>query len=88
MEQDPGPDTIQGETIHPAGTAQPGVQVNERTGEPRVDAAIRKLADLDDLPVPEHAPVFEHIHGQLVEVLGELHHGADAACAADGGDPA
>ncbi len=45
------------------------------TGEPRVDAALRQLGDLDERPVSEHPPVFERIHGQLVEVLGELHSG-------------
>ena len=49
------------------------------TGEPRVDAALRQLGELDDLPVAEHPPVFERIHGQLVEVLGELHSGTGQA---------
>jgi hypothetical protein len=53
------------------------------TGEPRVDAAIRPLAELGELPVSEHPPVFERIHGQLVEVLGELHYGPEAAEPAD-----
>jgi hypothetical protein len=47
----------------------------EATGEPRVDAALRRLGELDDAAVSEHPPVFERIHGQLVEVLGELHTG-------------
>ncbi|HUJ08068.1 MAG TPA: hypothetical protein VLX31_18320 [Streptosporangiaceae bacterium] len=47
------------------------------TGEPRVDAALRMLGELDGLPVTEHPQVFERVHGQLVEVLGELHAGAD-----------
>jgi len=45
------------------------------TGEPRVDAALRQLGDLDERPVSEHPPVFERVHGQLVDVLGELHSG-------------
>jgi hypothetical protein len=40
-----------------------------------VDAALRRLGELDRLPVSEHPPVFERVHGQLVEVLGELHSG-------------
>jgi len=54
------------------GTAAP-----DSTGEPRVDDALRRLDELADLPVVEHPPVFEAIHGQLVEVLGELRIGAD-----------
>jgi hypothetical protein len=42
------------------------------TGDPRVDAALRKLGALESLPVSEHPPIFERVHGQLVEVLGEL----------------
>src|SRR5258708_2886404 len=49
------------------------------TGEPRVDGALRRLGQLDGLPVSEHPPVFERIHGELVEVLGELHSGPDSA---------
>ncbi|MGN6794411.1 MAG: hypothetical protein ACTHJW_18655, partial [Streptosporangiaceae bacterium] len=45
------------------------------TGEPRVDAALGRLSDLDDLPVSEHPGVYERIHEQLVDVLGELHQG-------------
>ncbi len=49
------------------------------TGEPRVNAAIGRLGELGELPVSEHAQVYERIHGQLVEVLGELHSGAGQA---------
>ena len=42
------------------------------TGEPRVDAALTLLGDLAELPVHEHAAVFEQVHAQLSEVLGEL----------------
>jgi hypothetical protein len=43
-----------------------------QTGDQRVDEALRGLDELDELPVSEHPPVFERIHGELVEVLGEL----------------
>ena len=46
------------------------------TGEPRVDAALGRLSELDELPVSEHPGVYERIHEQLVDVLGELHQGA------------
>jgi hypothetical protein len=45
------------------------------TGEPRVDAALRRLGELEELPVAEHPGVYERVHEQLVEVLGELHSG-------------
>jgi hypothetical protein len=53
------------------------------TGDPRVDSAIAHLSGLRELPVSEHPPVFERIHGQLVEVLGELHTGASLADSAE-----
>jgi hypothetical protein len=45
------------------------------TGEPRVDAAVGRLDQLGELPVSEHPGVYERIHEELVEVLGELHPG-------------
>ena len=42
------------------------------TGEPRVDAALARLDELEGLPVTEHHAVFEDVHGRLSEVLGEL----------------
>ena len=71
MEHDTGPGRRPGRA--PAGRERPG------TGEPRVDAALRRLDELSDLPVSEHPQVYERIHGQLVEVLGELHSGQGPA---------
>jgi len=45
------------------------------TGEPRVDAALRLLERLPDLPVNEHPELFEQVHAQLSDVLGELDSG-------------
>jgi hypothetical protein len=42
------------------------------TGEPRVDAALRLLDRLPELPVSEHPDVYEQVHAQLSDVLGEL----------------
>lgn len=42
------------------------------TGEPRVDAALDLLSELPGLPVTEHAAVFERVHAELTDVLGEL----------------
>lgn len=51
------------------------------TGEPRVDAALRLLDRLPELPVSDHAAVFEQVHAELTGVLGEL----DPESAATGG---
>jgi hypothetical protein len=47
------------------------------TGDPRVDQALRQLDELDELPLAEHAAVFEHIHGELTGALGTLDSGND-----------
>jgi hypothetical protein len=54
------------EAVEAAAARQPG------TGDPRVDAALRLLDRLPELPVSEHAPVFERVHAELTEVLGDL----------------
>jgi hypothetical protein len=48
------------------------------TGEPRVDAALRLLDRLPGLPVSDHPELFEQVHAQLSEVLGELDSGTAA----------
>jgi hypothetical protein len=48
------------------------------TGEPRVDAALRLLDRLPGLPVSEHPELFEQVHAQLTDVLGELDSGPAA----------
>jgi hypothetical protein len=42
------------------------------TGDPRVDAALKLLDRVPELPVAEHAAVFERVHAELTEVLGDL----------------
>jgi hypothetical protein len=42
------------------------------TGEPRVDAALTLLDRLGELPVTDHAAVFEQVHAELTAVLGQL----------------
>ena len=42
------------------------------TGEARVDAALRLLDRLAGLPVSSHPELFEQVHAQLTDVLGEL----------------
>lgn len=50
----------------------PGEPVAPDTGDRRVDEALARLADLAELPVAEHPAVFEYVHDQLTEALGEL----------------
>lgn len=54
----------------------PAAPANPATGEPRVDAALAGLSQLPGLPVAEHPAVFEQVHRQLREVLGELDSGS------------
>jgi hypothetical protein len=42
------------------------------TGEPRVDAALARLDELDARPVTEHRAIFDDVHRRLRDVLGEL----------------
>ncbi|MFM9135309.1 MAG: hypothetical protein ACKOT0_07735 [bacterium] len=44
----------------------------EPTGDPRVDAALDRLAELDGAPVPEHVEVFSDIHVRLTGALADL----------------
>lgn len=48
------------------------LQVWEPTGEPRVDAALDRLADLDPDDVHSHAAVFDDIQQQLRATLTDL----------------
>jgi len=55
------------------------------TGQPRVDAALRLLDRLPGLPVSDHPELFEQVHAQLSEVLGELDPGAAGPADVAGG---
>ncbi len=76
-------DDAAGHDAMPGGTAAAGDSQEPRTpgheaivaagtGEPRVDAALRLLDRLPDLPVSEHAELYEQVREQLSDVLGEL----------------
>lgn len=43
----------------------------QATGDPRVDAALERLQELDQVPIEEHAEVFGDIHARLSAALGE-----------------
>ncbi len=64
--------------IQPAGTEPAGTEASGTepdTGNERVDAALRLLDRLPGLPVSEHSQLFEQVHAQLSDVLGELDSG-------------
>jgi hypothetical protein len=42
------------------------------TGDPRVDAAVERLASLDDMDLADRPAVLEGVHDRLREILGEL----------------
>ncbi|MFB6439346.1 hypothetical protein ACFCVY_21565 [Streptomyces sp. NPDC056411] len=61
-----------GEPAAPEEGPQPlGVGVTP-TGQPAVDAALRRLADADHLPSSGHLPVYEDVHRGLRDVLAGL----------------
>lgn len=42
------------------------------TGDPRIDAAVDRLADLDRMPVREHAQRYDEVHAALQDTLYSL----------------
>jgi hypothetical protein len=42
------------------------------TGEPRVDAALGRLADVTSAPVDEHVAIYDDVHRRLQEALADL----------------
>jgi hypothetical protein len=65
-----GDSTGGGEDVSAPGEGDGGARPG--TGEPRVDAALRLLDRLVTIPVSEHPGLYEQVHAQLSEVLGEL----------------
>jgi hypothetical protein len=55
-----------------SGADEVRAQARPSTGEPRVDAALARLDELEGRPVSEHRAVFEDVHRRLRDVLGEL----------------
>ncbi len=66
----------------PEPAAEPEPEPVPATGEPRVDAALKLLDRLPGLPVSEHSELFEQVHAQLSDVLGELDSGPAAPAGA------
>ena len=78
-----GPRLTRGPGARTADAAETG---RPPPGEPRVDAALRLLDRLPGLPVSEHPELFEQVHAQLSEVLGELDSGAAGPAASQAAD--
>lgn len=70
--QAPGPQEAGQAGSGTSGPAEDEVAARRATGEPRVDAALRLLDRLPGLPVSDHPELFEQVHAQLTDVLGEL----------------
>jgi hypothetical protein len=58
-----------------ADAGRPGEPTPPVTGEPAVDAAIDRLAALDDHPVADHVAIFDDTHRQLQDALTDLDEG-------------
>ncbi len=43
--------------------------MTESTGDARVDAALERLSDLDDLELDDHAELYDDVHRRLGSVL-------------------
>ncbi len=94
--QEPGPEPAGDVTARPPGTEVPvssgaesitpvaAAGARPATGEPRVDAALRLLDRLPGLPVSDHPELFEQVHAQLTDVLGELDSGSAGPADAHG----
>ncbi|QHC21883.1 hypothetical protein [Streptomyces sp. GS7] len=67
----PEPAEGAGEPSGPAGQQPLGVPVTP-TGQPAVDAALRRLADADHLPTGGHLDMYEDVHRGLRDVLASL----------------
>ena len=39
------------------------------TGHPKIDAAMARVKELDDLPVDRHGEILDELHGTLRDVL-------------------
>jgi hypothetical protein len=55
----------------PAEPAETAVETIERvaTGHDEIDAAMRRLDELDSLPVDQHGEILDELHGRLRDAL-------------------
>ncbi len=66
-----GNPTDSGEVAGAASTAQ-GSLFAASTGDPRVDGAVSRLADLATSDITEHPAVLEDVHRRLYDALADL----------------
>ena len=69
-----------------AGGEQQGLPIAvpvQPTGDARVDAALERLQELDQVTIEEHAEVFGDIHARLSAALGDAGSGAGTVAGAD-----
>lgn len=69
-----------------AGGEQQGLPIAvpvQPTGDTRVDAALERLQELDQVPIEEHAEVFGDIHVRLSAALGDASTGTGTGAGAD-----
>jgi len=50
----------------------------EPTGDARVDAALERLVELDEVPVTDHVEIFADVHSRLTAALGDSSSGAQS----------
>jgi hypothetical protein len=55
-----------------SGAVSPAEPAGDATGVPAVDAALRRLDDVDATPVEAHVEIFDDVQRQLHEALAEL----------------
>jgi hypothetical protein len=87
---DPAPGVARSPAL-PEPVPEPGSEPSpeaRRTGDPRLDAALAELDRLPDLPVTEHAAVFEEVHRVLQGALAEAPPGYPGPPPATGPDAA
>ena len=73
-------DSLTGEAAEtlPAEVPERTVDAAWFTGDPRVDDAVARLADLDDRDLDEHADVYDTIHSDLADVLDDAEDAGNA----------
>jgi hypothetical protein len=59
----------------------------EETGDPRVDAALRRLPDVDALSTDEHALVYEDVHRRLRDALAGVDDSGNGETSSEEGAP-